>query len=88
MHFSPINIRDDVSRWAGSALAQPEFGISFEPIPTMGGGAGIPTTLLIAPPTGFENPMTSLNMSGNINDVGEIEKFQVGDITILGPLWH
>ena len=30
-------------------------------------------------PPGFENLTTSLNMSGNINVVGQIEKFQVGD---------
>ena len=51
MHFSPINIRDVVSRWAGWALAHPEFGISVEPIPTMGGeGPAMPTRLLSAPP--------------------------------------
>ena len=48
------------SGWTGWALVYPEFGVSINPIPTGEGWQIMLTTLMLAPPPGFENLTTSL----------------------------
>ena len=55
--YNQILLSDATSRWAGWALAHPEFGSSVNPITTRGADYA---HLITTSPSGFENPVAAL----------------------------